>query len=98
MVSVPLGTVAAVNQSPANYRGTEIAISVSIGISCCYGKSGEGSLSRLMRAADKALYEAKSGGRNQVVSHASCHDALASITDRPNISLVSVKPANRSES
>lgn len=83
-----------VSQSPANYQGTEIPTTVSIGISCCYGRSGESSLSRLMRAADKALYEAKSSGRNQVVSHASCRDAVASISGRPNISLVRVNPAS----
>ncbi|MFQ5644632.1 MAG: diguanylate cyclase, partial [Thiogranum sp.] len=44
-----------VDQSPANYRGLEIPITVSIGISCCQGASGEASLSQLMRAADKAV-------------------------------------------
>ncbi len=60
------------SQSPANYQGQCIPLTVSAGISCCSGRSGEGSLSQLMRAADKALYEAKAGGRNRIVVHASC--------------------------
>ncbi len=62
-------------QSPANYQGVTIPVSVSAGISCCSGRLGEGSLSRLMRSADKALYEAKATGRNRIVSHASCEKA-----------------------
>jgi diguanylate cyclase (GGDEF)-like protein len=86
-----------VDQSPANYRGQEIPITVSIGISCCQGTSGESSLSQLMRAADKALYEAKSNGRNQVVRHSSCLDAAAS-TSRPHqLTLVSSRSAEESE-
>lgn len=71
-----------VSQSPANYQGNIIPTTVSAGVSCCYGKSGDISLSTLMRAADKALYEAKSAGRNQVVIHSSCRDASA-VARRP---------------
>jgi len=87
-----------VDQSPANYQGLEIPITVSIGISCCRGASGESSLSQLMRAADKALYEAKSNGRNQVVRHASCVDASASSSRPHQLTLVSSRPAEESES
>jgi diguanylate cyclase (GGDEF)-like protein len=86
-----------VDQSPANYQGSEIPITVSIGISCCLGTSGEGSLSQLMRAADKALYEAKSNGRNQVVRHSSCLDANASSRRRHQLTLVSSRSSEKSE-
>lgn len=64
-----------VSESPANYQSESISMTVSAGISCCSGRSGEGSLSRLMRAADKALYEAKASGRNRIIVHASCREA-----------------------
>jgi diguanylate cyclase (GGDEF)-like protein len=67
-----------VSQSPASYQGNSLPITVSIGVSCCHGDvGGEISLSTLMRAADKALYEAKSSGRNRVVLHASCQKATS---------------------
>lgn len=68
---------AVVSRSPAGYQGSIIPITVSIGVSCCNGRSGDVSLSALMRAADKALYEAKSSGRNCVVLHTSCRDAAS---------------------
>jgi two-component system cell cycle response regulator len=77
-----------VSRSPANYQGSAIPITVSIGVSCCFGKSGDISLSMLMRAADKALYEAKSSGRNRVVLHSSCVDAAGGARPRPRITLV----------
>ncbi|HHJ15874.1 MAG TPA: GGDEF domain-containing protein [Gammaproteobacteria bacterium] len=89
-----------VSASPANYQGVEIPITVSAGVSCCPGKSAEGeaTLSQLMRAADKALYEAKSNGRNQVVQHGSCREAAASVRRPGHIMLVSSRPAGNSES
>lgn len=66
-----------VSESPATYQGESIPISVSAGVSCCFGRSGDSSLSRLMRSADKALYEAKAGGRNRIVVHSSCEEASA---------------------
>lgn len=77
-----------VSCSPATYQGNTVPITVSIGISCCYGKSGEVSLSMLMRAADKALYEAKSSGRNCVVQHSSCRYAAGGSHARARLSLV----------
>ena len=75
-------------QSSVDYQGTSIAMTVSIGVSCCHGSSGEASLSQLMRAADKALYEAKSAGRNRVVTHFSCQDATVVVKPRRRIALV----------
>ncbi len=86
-----------VARSPANYRGMEIPITVSIGISCCRGASGAGSLSQLMRAADKALYEAKSNGRNQVVRHLSCLESALAGPRRGSLTLVSPSTAEVSE-
>ncbi len=89
-----------VSSSPASYQGSEIMITVSAGVSCCPGKSGESeaTLSQLMRAADKALYEAKSNGRNQVVRHSSCLEATASTRRRHQLALVSSRSAEKSES
>jgi diguanylate cyclase (GGDEF)-like protein len=85
-----------VAQSPANYHGTEIAVSVSAGISCYSEGTGEASLSSLMRAADKALYTAKSRGRNRVVLHSTCRDATAAARRSRGLKLVhdstTVKP------
>jgi diguanylate cyclase (GGDEF)-like protein len=86
-----------VSNSPANYQGNIIPTTVSAGVSCCYGKSGDISLSTLMRAADKALYEAKSAGRNQVVIHSSCHE-LGSVVRRPtHIKLIEGGARGRAE-
>jgi diguanylate cyclase (GGDEF)-like protein len=77
-----------VEASPGNYQGEVIPVTVSAGISCCDGKNGEISLSSLMRTADKALYEAKSAGRNQVVIHSSCREAAKIVRPRSTISLI----------
>ncbi len=85
-----------VSQSPANYQGTQISVTVSAGVSCCFGHSGESSLSRLMRSADKALYEAKAGGRNRVVRHTSCEKASDSARRRVrNLPLSLVKNTDK---
>ncbi len=78
-----------VSCSPATYQGSTIPLTVSIGVSCCYGKSGEISLSVLMRAADKSLYQAKSSGRNTVVLHSSCRQQAARRpAGRPRITVI----------
>ncbi len=82
-------------ESPGNYRGEIIPVTVSVGISCCHGEAGEVSLSSLMRTADKALYEAKSGGRNQVVIHSSCREAAGTASARSKISLIHGGYANK---
>jgi len=77
-----------VRASPARYQGVEIPISVSAGISCCFGDSRGASLSQLMRMADKALYEAKASGRNRVALHGSCHSATASVRSDRSAALI----------
>lgn len=76
------------DRSPANYQGAVIPNTVSGGISCCAGTTAGDTLSQLLRAADKALYEAKAGGRNQIVSHSSCRSAAASARKRRTLALV----------
>ena len=86
-----------IEASPASYQNEIIPITVSAGISCCDGKSGEASLSNLMRAADKALYEAKSAGRNQIMVHSSCKEAAGIARPRSKISFIRSVPENKSE-
>ena len=75
-----------VSESPASYQGISLPITVSIGVSCCHGNSdGKISLSTLMRTADKALYEAKSSGRNRVVLHSSCQEATSAEQGRARL-------------
>ncbi len=80
-----------VNRLPVHYQGYDIPVSVSAGVSCCFGDQGEGSLSRLLSEADKALYQAKSAGRNRVVVHASCRVASDTVKQH-RLTLVSTKP------
>lgn len=85
-----------VSQSPANYQGEPISLTVSAGISCCSGHAGEGSLSRLMRAADKALYEAKASGRNRVIVHSSCEAVRGlPVRRKPGRSLTLVRDTHK---
>ena len=84
-----------VSESPATYQGESIPMTVSAGVSCCSGRSGEGSLSRLMRSADKALYEAKAGGRNRIVVHSSCEEASARSRGKGQQSLSLVTTTNK---
>ncbi len=78
--------------SDAVYQGLAIPATVSAGISCHYAASGSGSLSQLLRGADKALYEAKANGRNCVVLHGSCRSAAAVAKNRSGIKLVKNDP------
>ncbi|MGD2074091.1 MAG: GGDEF domain-containing protein [Gammaproteobacteria bacterium] len=68
-------------RSPARYQKTRIPITVSAGVSCCSGEVGGESLSQLLRMADKALYQAKAGGRNRVILHSSYRSALPRALD-----------------
>jgi diguanylate cyclase (GGDEF)-like protein len=79
---------ALVESSPANYRGASVPITVSAGVSCCCGESVDNSLSTLMRAADQALYAAKSAGRNRVILHSSCLDVTTAATQLAHVALV----------
>lgn len=86
-----------VESSPANYQGKQIPITVSTGLSCCYGSQGDISLSSLMRAADKALYEAKSAGRNRVVVHSSCREVVDSVNPLGNVSPIRRGPKRKTD-
>ena len=79
---------ALVEDSPARYQGLEISISVSAGVSCCFGEGRVASLSQLMRSADHALYEAKAGGRNRIVLHGSCRSATAAVSTARRVSVI----------
>jgi diguanylate cyclase (GGDEF)-like protein len=84
--------------SPGNYLGEVIPVTVSGGISCCYGKAGDTSLSSLMRSADKALYEAKSAGRNRIIIHSSCREATKVANPRGQLILVKNTAAYKPDS
>jgi len=77
-----------VDGSPARYQGQDIPISVSAGISCCFGDARGASLSQLMRNADQALYEAKASGRNRIVLHGSCQSATAAVRSARRVAVI----------
>ncbi|MDD3147603.1 MAG: sensor domain-containing diguanylate cyclase [Candidatus Riflebacteria bacterium] len=56
-----------VEQSRVNHEGQELSVTLSIGVSCTLVTQCE-KTSDLIEAADIALYRAKDGGRNQVLS------------------------------
>jgi len=58
---------AAIADSPIETYKRDIPVTASFGVVTCH--SGDTSLDHAMRKADKALYVAKDGGRNQVVAH-----------------------------
>jgi two-component system cell cycle response regulator len=55
---------AAMEASIVNQAGTEVAVTVSLGVACSLG--GYGTMRELLKAADEAVYLAKNSGRNQV--------------------------------
>ena len=85
-----------VDNITVEYQEFEIPISVSSGVSCCFGQQGDVSLSRLMREADTALYQAKAQGRNRVVLHASCHTAKAQSRDKSQRAVAPVRKSSSS--
>jgi diguanylate cyclase (GGDEF)-like protein len=54
-------------QSPYAGLPADLAISASIGVATSVIKQDSGSIDRVIRMADQAMYEAKSGGGNKVV-------------------------------
>jgi diguanylate cyclase (GGDEF)-like protein len=56
----------AVEQERWSFAGTPVPVTVSLGVACAATVPGTESMA-LLRHADKALYEAKRAGRNQVV-------------------------------
>ncbi len=62
-------------EMPLQTEAGEIAITVSIGFTCCMTR-GPNALQSLLSEADKALYQAKQEGRNRVVRAEACADRL----------------------
>ena len=54
-----------IGEAPVTYEGKAICVTVSIGISCYPIDVGENAFMHALEDADKALYQAKSSGRNQ---------------------------------
>ena len=59
-------------QIPHEFSDAANVITVSMGVACCEPDKRYNSVETLVKAADKALYEAKERGRNQVVASESC--------------------------
>ncbi len=54
-----------VEQCRFHYKGTRVPVTLSIGVACCAGEDTTGTA---LARADRALYLAKHGGRNRVVT------------------------------
>ncbi|MFC1751119.1 GGDEF domain-containing protein, partial [Pseudomonadota bacterium] len=60
----------ATSKLPVEYKGQQITVTVSCGLSHCHGdEAPEASLNHLLSRADKALYAAKGRGRNQICTY-----------------------------
>jgi len=66
-----------VERSSLSWKGTPLSMSVSVGLAHLSG-TRRASSSDLVRCADAALYEAKSGGRNRVVDGGDATPATSS--------------------
>lgn len=66
-----------INGKPLPLERGELTISVSAGVACLYPEGGD-DLDSLLAQADKALYAAKSGGRNRVALYSGLDDHSAS--------------------
>ena len=58
--------------TPHEYSEAAKYVTVSMGVACCEPDKRYNSVQTLIEAADKALYEAKELGRNQVAASANC--------------------------
>ena len=54
----------AMERTPIEWNGTRLMLTISIGMAA--RRDGDGDATPLLERADKALYAAKHGGRNQV--------------------------------
>jgi diguanylate cyclase (GGDEF)-like protein len=50
------------------FQGKELRVTASFGVATYAAQGGEVLRARVFKDADKALYRAKAGGRNQVIS------------------------------
>ncbi|MEO2013610.1 MAG: diguanylate cyclase [Fuerstiella sp.] len=68
-----------------SFEGTQIPITVSIGICCGFPTDGECGV-KLFAMADAALYQAKQDGRNRVVVDTSLGSETAKVADESSVS------------
>ena len=66
-----------INSKPLALERGELTVSVSAGVACLYPEGGD-DLDGLLAQADKALYAAKSGGRNRVALYSQLDGQSAS--------------------
>lgn len=62
-----------------NDTGQHVPLSASFGVACVIADGSPHAIDDILRQADHALYQAKEGGRNQVVAHA-CPNAAMGMT------------------
>ena len=69
---------------PHEYSDASSRVTISAGIACCEPEVRHNTVESLIEAADKAMYEAKIGGRNQIVISEICKGRcqLDSVTEK----------------